>query len=132
MKTSLKSLFIFSSWAAFAATPLVRADNTAPASASTPAAAAAPATDQKTSHQYQDDYLATLAKELGLTNAQEARLAPILENHEVRMEALRAATLLSADQRKAKGKQIDDETRKQIRAQLTADQQRKLDALKGP
>ncbi len=130
MKTSLKIFFAFSTLAAFAAASLVRASDAAPASASTLAPAATPAADQKAASKHRDKHLDILSKELGLTDDQKAKLAPIMEDSKTQMKTLRADTALSDEQRKAKRHEISDAARTRMRALLTADQQQKFDALK--
>jgi len=130
MKSSLNNiLFISTLMATVAATPLLRADDAALASGPTPAAAPAPATGKKTTHDHHDHHLQALSEKLGLTDDQKAKIEPIFKGQKEQIKALNADTSLTDDQRKAKRRDIISAGQQQIRALLTADQQQKLDAM---
>ncbi len=67
--------------------------------------------------------LQRMTQMLNLTEAQQAQIKPILENESTQMQALRADTSLSQDDRRAKMMQIRQESAGQIKPILNADQQ---------
>jgi len=127
MKSSLKILFASTILAAFAATPLLRADNVSPAS--NPMPASAPITGKKAGHAHKNYHLQALSEKLSLTDDQKAKISPILEDQTKQLKALHADASLSDEARKAKRHDIMNAGQQQIRSLLTADQQPKFDAL---
>jgi Spy/CpxP family protein refolding chaperone len=67
-----------------------------------------------------------MAQKLNLTDAQKAQLKPMFQQQRAQMQALKADTTLTPDQKQAKAKEIRAEGRKQFLAVLTPDQQQKL------
>ena len=63
--------------------------------------------------------LERMTQQLNLTEAQQAQIKPILENESTQMQALRADTSLSQDDRRAKMMQIRQESASQIKPILT-------------
>ena len=70
--------------------------------------------------------LKRLTTELGLTDAQQASLKPILETSGTSMQAIRQDTTLSREDKMAKMKEARDSVNTQINAVLTPDQQGKV------
>lgn len=75
-----------------------------------------------------DAMLEHMSTELTLTDDQKAKIKPILEEQSKQMQDLREGTSASED-RRAKMKQIHENTMSQIRPILTPDQQKKLDEM---
>ena len=71
-----------------------------------------------------------MMKELNLTDAQKARLKPIMEAQRDEMKQLREDTSLDRKAKMARMKTMRDATEKKIDAILTADQRKKLVAVK--
>ena len=71
-----------------------------------------------------------MMKELNLTDAQKARLKPIMETQRDEMKKLREDTTLDRKAKMAKMKTLRDATEKKVDAVLTADQRKKLVAIK--
>lgn len=71
-----------------------------------------------------------LSKELNLTDDQKAKVKPILEDQEKQMQALRADTSLSQEQKHEKMMQLHETSHSQINGILTPDQQKKFAQLK--
>lgn len=62
------------------------------------------------------------AKELNLTEAQKPKFAEIMKGAQEKRKALREDTSLSQEDKKAKAKAIQEETNKQMKELLTAEQ----------
>jgi Spy/CpxP family protein refolding chaperone len=67
-----------------------------------------------------------MARELNLTDAQKAQLKPMFQQQREQMQALKADTSLTQDQKREKAQQIRAEGRKQFLSVLTPEQQQKL------
>ena len=65
-----------------------------------------------------------MTQALNLTDDQQAKIKPILENETTQMQSLRSDTSLSQEDRMAKMKQIHENTKSQINPILTPDQQK--------
>ncbi len=76
-----------------------------------------------------DQRLERMTQQLNLTGAQQEQIKPILENESTQMQALRADTSLSQDDRRAKMMQIRQESAAQIKPILNADQQKQFEAM---
>jgi Spy/CpxP family protein refolding chaperone len=76
-----------------------------------------------------DAQLGRLSQDLKLTDDQKAKIKPILEDQFKKGQALRQDTSLSSEDMHMKFREIRQNSSKQIRALLTADQQKKYDAL---
>ena len=74
--------------------------------------------------------LQKLSSELGLTDAQKAQMKPVLQNSRQQVKAIKDDATLSADDRKAKLKELRKSTRQQTMAILTPDQQAKLKSIR--
>ena len=68
--------------------------------------------------------LQRMTQSLNLTEDQQAKIKPILENESTQMQSLRSDTSLSQDDRMAKMRQIRENTNSQINPILTPDQQK--------
>jgi Spy/CpxP family protein refolding chaperone len=68
--------------------------------------------------------LQRMTQALNLTDDQQAKIKPILENESTEMQGLRSDTSLSQEDRMAKMKQIRENTKSQINPILTPDQQK--------
>jgi Spy/CpxP family protein refolding chaperone len=68
--------------------------------------------------------LQRMTQALNLTEDQQAKIKPILENESTQMQGLRSDSSLSQDDRMAKMKQIRENTTSQINPILTPDQQK--------
>ena len=68
--------------------------------------------------------LQRMTQALNLTEDQQAKIKPILENESTQMQSLRSDTSLSQDDRMAKMRQIRENTTSQINPILTPDQQK--------
>jgi protein CpxP len=66
--------------------------------------------------------LEQIAKDLGLTDDQKAKLKTIMEDQQTKMKALRADTSIAQTDKRAKAKEIRDATQAQIKAILTPEQ----------
>ena len=71
-----------------------------------------------------------MMKDLNLTDAQKAKLKPIMESMRDQMKAMRADTTTSREDKMAKMKAMRAANEKKINAILTPDQQKKLAAMK--
>lgn len=71
-----------------------------------------------------DQRLQRMTQMLNLTEDQQAKIKPILENESTQMQTLRSDTSLSQEDRMAKMKQIRESTTSQINPILTPDQQK--------
>src|SRR5271165_784411 len=69
--------------------------------------------------------LQRMTKQLNLSDDQQQKIKPILENESTQMQSLRADTSLSQQDRMAKMQQIRQTTSEQITPILNADQQQK-------
>jgi Spy/CpxP family protein refolding chaperone len=67
-----------------------------------------------------------MASELNLTDAQKAQLKPILEQQRAQMQALKANTSLTQEQKREQFQQLREDGRKQFLSVLTPEQQQKL------
>ena len=114
MKSS-KLLLSVIALAAFAAAPVLRAED------DKPAPAAAGASEHKGPH---GDRLKALTEQLGLTDAQVAQIHPILQDEKAALKALEAEP--ASDAKKAKAKEIRESHKAQILAILTPEQQAKF------
>lgn len=63
-----------------------------------------------------------MGRKLGLSQDQTAKLEPILAQRKEKMQALKADTALSPDQKKAQRKAIQEDTRAQMGGVLTPEQ----------
>jgi periplasmic protein CpxP/Spy len=70
-----------------------------------------------------------LTKELSLTDDQQAKIKPILEEHMKQANEARQDTSASREDRRAKMKQIHEDMVSQIRPILNPDQQKKADEM---
>jgi periplasmic protein CpxP/Spy len=77
-----------------------------------------------------DAHLQMLTRELNLTDDQQTKLKPILEDQAQQMKTVRHDTALSQDQKKAKIKEIHASFHDQISNVLTPEQQAKLKQMK--
>src|SRR5215471_12236528 len=68
--------------------------------------------------------LQRMTQALNLTEDQQAKIKPILENESTQMQSLRSDTSLSHEDQRAKMKQLRESTSSQINPILTADQQK--------
>lgn len=75
-----------------------------------------------------DDQLKNLTERLSLTDDQQAKIKPILEDQRTQMQALMKDESLSPDDRRTKGRSIRESTDTKIRDVLTDDQKKKYDA----
>lgn len=73
-----------------------------------------------------------MAEELGLTDAQKTAITAIMEKQRAQMEALRADESLSRKDKMQKRRELLEASRAEIRAQLTAEQQKKFDDMPPP
>jgi periplasmic protein CpxP/Spy len=73
--------------------------------------------------------LQRMTQQLNLTEAQQSQIKPILENESTQMQALRADTSLSQDDRRAKMMEIRQASATQIKPILNADQQKQFDEM---
>lgn len=69
--------------------------------------------------------LQRMTQQLNLTDDQQQKIKPILENESTQMQSLRSDSSLSQEDRMAKMKQIRESTTSQINPILNADQQKK-------
>lgn len=76
-----------------------------------------------------DGMLEHMSKELNLTDDQKTKIKPILEDQSKQMQDVRQNTSASEQDRRAKMKQIHENTMSQLRPILTSDQQKKLDEM---
>jgi len=73
--------------------------------------------------------LQRMTQALNLTEDQQAKIKPILENESTQMQSLRSDTSLSQEDRMAKMKQIRESTTSQINPILTPDQQKQYEEM---
>ncbi len=76
-----------------------------------------------------DAMLDHMSKELNLTDDQKTKIKPILEEQTKQMQDVRQSTSTSPEDRRAKMKQIHENTMSQIRPILNSDQQKKLEEM---
>ncbi len=76
-----------------------------------------------------DDHVKMLSEKLNLTEDQQAKIKPILEDQRTQMQALMKDNSLSPDDRRDKARSIHDETHAKIRDLLTDEQKKKFDAM---
>ena len=76
-----------------------------------------------------DAMLERMSKELNLTDDQKTKIKPILEEQTKQMQDARQSTSTSDQDRRAKMKQIHENTMNQIRPILNSDQQKKLEEM---
>ena len=76
-----------------------------------------------------DAMLERMSKELNLTDDQKTKIKPILEEQTKQMQDARQSTSTSDQDRRAKMKQIHENTMNQIRPVLNSDQQKKLEEM---
>lgn len=77
-----------------------------------------------------DSRLQRLTRDLGLTGEQQAKIKPILLEEYTQLEAMRGNDSLNRDQRREKLIALNKATSENIRAQITAEQQKKYDAIR--
>jgi protein CpxP len=73
--------------------------------------------------------LDSMSQQLNLTEDQKAKIGPLLDDQHKKIMDSKADASLSPEGRKAKSKEIRQNTRQQIRALLNPDQQKKLDEM---
>lgn len=76
-----------------------------------------------------DQRLQHMTKMLNLTDDQQQKIKPILENESQQMQSLQQDTTMSQQDRWGKMRQIRTQTREQIKPILTADQQQKWEQM---
>ena len=104
--------------------PALRAEDAIPATSPSQ-----PATPPQEGQHRGGNPLEMLTKKLDLTEDQQAKLKPILDDRHEKMKALRDDTSLTPEDKKAKAKALADSTNDQIKAILTPDQLTKFTAL---
>ncbi len=77
--------------------------------------------------QSRGDAIEVLARQLGLSDDQKTKIQPLLADKSRKLKALKSDSSLSQDDKKAKAKEIRENSLAQIRPLLTPDQQAKLD-----
>ena len=88
-------------------------------------AAPAPVQDQHRTHNPHKAAM-KMGRKLGLSQDQTAKLEPILANRRAKMQALKADTTLTPDQKKAQRRAIQGDTRTQMGSVLTPEQMTNL------
>ena len=76
-----------------------------------------------------DDQLKNLTERLNLTDDQQTKIKPILEDQHAQMQALMKDDSLSQEDKRSKGRAIRESTTGKIRDVLTDDQKKKYDAM---
>jgi len=71
-----------------------------------------------------------LAKKLGLSDDQKAKVQSIFEDQQKQMESMKSDTSMSKADRHSKMKEMHENTMTQVRAVLNPDQQKKFDEMK--
>jgi Spy/CpxP family protein refolding chaperone len=94
----------------------------------TPAAATSGADTGAGGHHH-GDMMARLTSELSLTDDQQAKIKPLLDTFHSTMQANRADTTLTQQEKMAKNKEARESLNTQINAILTPDQQTKFAAM---
>jgi periplasmic protein CpxP/Spy len=77
-----------------------------------------------------DDRLQNLTKKLNLTDDQQAKLKPILEDQRAQMEKLHSDTSLSREDRFSKMMELRQNSDAQIKSVLTEEQQKNFDKIR--
>jgi len=77
-----------------------------------------------------DEQLQHMTKVLNLTDDQQAKIKPILEERQQKMSALMQDNSLSREDRHAKFRDVRSSSSQQIRAILTPEQQKKMDEMR--
>ncbi len=77
-----------------------------------------------------DDQVKHLTQKLDLTDDQQVKLKPILEDQRKQMEQIHSDSSLSREDRFSKMQQVRTASDTQIKALLTADQQKKFDKMR--
>ena len=77
-----------------------------------------------------DDQLKHLTKKLNLSDDQQAKLKPILEEHHNQLEQLRADNSTSREDRWKKMREIRENSDNQIKSVLNEDQQKQFDQMR--
>jgi Spy/CpxP family protein refolding chaperone len=78
--------------------------------------------------QSQRERLKAAVDELNLTDEQKAKLGPIFDDAKAKSDEVRGDATLTADQKKAKMKEIGADLHAKVRAVLTPEQQEQLKA----
>jgi periplasmic protein CpxP/Spy len=76
-----------------------------------------------------DDQVKHMAKKLNLSDDQQAKLKPILEDQRKQMQQIRDDSSLSREDRFSKMKSVHENSAAQIKALLNEDQQRQFDKM---
>lgn len=76
-----------------------------------------------------DDQVKMLSQRLNLTEDEQAKIKPILEDQHTQMQGLMKDSSLSPADRRDKAMSIHDQTHAKIRDVLTDDQKKKFDAM---
>jgi len=76
-----------------------------------------------------DDQLKNLTEKLGLTDDQQAKVKPILEDAHSQMATLMQDESMSREDKMAKGRSLRETTNGKIRDVLTDDQKKKFDEM---
>lgn len=76
-----------------------------------------------------DDQIKRLTKELKLSDDQQGKIKPILEDQRQQMQQLRSDTALSTDEKFSKMRDVHQQASRQIKSLLTQDQQKKFDEI---
>ena len=76
-----------------------------------------------------DAQLEHMSKALNLTDDQKAKIKPILEDQDKQMHQLMQDTSVSQQDRRAKFRELHENTMSQIKPILTSDQQKKLESM---
>ena len=76
-----------------------------------------------------EDQLKNLTDRLSLTDDQQTKIKPILEDQRTQMQALMKDDSLSQEDKRSKGRAIRESTSGKIRGVLTDDQKKKYDAM---
>jgi Spy/CpxP family protein refolding chaperone len=88
------------------------------------------AAQEKTNANSAQERLQELAKKLNLTDDQKQKLRPILQDEAKQMQAVRADTSMTKQQKMEKAKDINESFKPQISAVLTPEQQKKWEEMK--
>lgn len=105
-----------------AVSPMLRAQDAPAASGSSAPQPPPPGGPGEGGHHRGGNPMDKMAKDLGLTDDQKAKIKPIMEDRHEKMKALHEDTTLTPEQKKEKGKAIMDAGDDQIKALLTPDQ----------
>jgi Spy/CpxP family protein refolding chaperone len=74
-----------------------------------------------------DDQLKRMTKDLKLTDEQQTKVKPILEDQRQQMQQLRSDTSLSQDEKFSKMRELHEQASSQIKSLLNQDQQKKFE-----